>query len=536
MIRSRWVQFGAIGIFGFAVAIAVSLPLTSESQVQAQPPGRGELSDGLRFVPEDAAVFVYADVAKIWDSAILKSIRKADPKTIESITGNVKTELGIVPEDVKSVVLFVPKLKGPEDNEHFGVAITFTKAFDKAQIEKGAARLAPKGTKLKVVAPDNRTAVVLLNLDEKDYGKPRTAKVGPLSEALKSASSGKYAAVAGATLANLPDQLRGDDVPPPIRAFQPLFNAVTISATLNLERDPTLDVRVKTGTARQAGDCEKSLAALMMLIQSEFDNGLKEIEKEADLKDLVVMMKAMITATKGAKFTTLGGETQLTVTLPGDLPFGSAFIAARKKVQEAGAALTSLNNLKQIALAMHNYHDTNQSMPPAAVCDKTGKPLLSWRVLILPYIEEEALYKQFKLDEPWDSDNNKKLLAKMPKIYAIPGKTQPGDTDTHYRVFVGNGAGFDWLMGVKLNAIADGTSNTLMCVTAADAVPWTKPDELAFDPEKDPSKLFGAIVNGKVQVAMFDGSVRSLKKLPSKETLKALITRSGGEVLGADFE
>jgi prepilin-type processing-associated H-X9-DG protein len=243
------------------------------------------------------------------------------------------------------------------------------------------------------------------------------------------------------------------------------------------------------------------------------------------------MMKGVIAAAKGAKFSTLGNETQLTLSLPGDLPFGRAFVSARMLVQEASSAASSANNLRQIALAMHNYEATYQNFPPAAVCDKTGKPLLSWRVLILPYIEQEELYKQFKLDEPWDSEHNKKLLAKMPKVYSVPGKTPPGDTNTYYRVFVGNGAGFDWLMGTKLNALADGTSNTLMCVTAAEAVPWTKPDELGFDPDKDMTQLIGQIVNGRAQVAMFDGSVRILKKVPGKDTLKALITRAGGEVV-----
>jgi prepilin-type processing-associated H-X9-DG protein len=191
--------------------------------------------------------------------------------------------------------------------------------------------------------------------------------------------------------------------------------------------------------------------------------------------------------------------------------------------------------MKQIGIAMHNYHDLNNQFPPAAVCDKKGKPQLSWRVLILPYIEQEELYKQFKLDEPWDSENNKKLIAKMPPVYAMPGKTKPGDTTTYYRVFVGNGAGFDWVMGGKITNITDGTSNTFMCVTGAEAVTWTKPDELEFDPEKDMTKLIGMVVNGKAQVAMFDGSVRTLSKLPDRKTLNALITAAGGEVVNFDF-
>src|SRR5207248_5784084 len=132
------------------------------------------------------------------------------------------------------------------------------------------------------------------------------------------------------------------------------------------------------------------------------------------------------------------------------LPLASAYATAVVRVQQAAAAAQSTNNLKQIALAAHAYHDVNGTFPPAATCDKKGKPQLSWRVLVLPYIEQDNLYKQFKLDEPWDSDNNKKLIAKMPPVYAMPGKSKPGDTDTYYRVFVGNGAGWDWVMGTKI--------------------------------------------------------------------------------------
>src|SRR5215208_5386317 len=74
-------------------------------------------------------------------------------------------------------------------------------------------------------------------------------------------------------------------------------------------------------------------------------------------------------------------------------------------------------NLKQIALAFHNHHDANGRLP-GNICDKNGKALLSWRVQILPYLEEDKLYFEFKLDEAWDSDHNKKLIEKLPKTYA----------------------------------------------------------------------------------------------------------------------
>jgi prepilin-type processing-associated H-X9-DG protein len=441
---------------------------------------------------------------------------------------------------VKTLAAFVPKLKDPRDMEKFGVVVTFKRGYDAETIRKGAGQLLPMNAKVTVQSVNDRTALVLVNLGE-EYGKPRPAgDTGPLSAALKAAAGGQHAVVVGVTPESLPDQLRGDDLPGPVRPFQPLLRASSLTVTLDLGKTVDLGVTVRTGTAAQAIECEKSLGALVGLVQDEvIGDALKVVEQEAAknaaFKDLAALMKAAGEAARNAKFTTLGNESRLTASLPADLPFAGAYLAARQKVVEATAVNASANNLKQIGLAMHNYHDTHGNFPPAAACDKTGKPLLSWRVLILPYINENDLYKQFKLDEPWDSEHNKKLLAKMPKVYAVPGKTGPAGTDTHYRVFVGNGAGFDWVMGAKFQNFADGTSNTFLCITAETAVPWTKPDELEFNPDKDMSRLVGLVVNGKAQVLMCDGSVRTLAKIPARATLNALITRAGGEVIGDDF-
>src|SRR5215218_9186216 len=88
----------------------------------------------------------------------------------------------------------------------------------------------------------------------------------------------------------------------------------------------------------------------------------------------------------------------------------------------------AVNNLKQLALAWHNFEAVNGHLPPNQT-DKKGKALLSWRVQILPYIEELPLYQKFKLDEPWDSENNKKLVDQMPKLFApVRGKADAGVT------------------------------------------------------------------------------------------------------------
>jgi prepilin-type processing-associated H-X9-DG protein len=213
---------------------------------------------------------------------------------------------------------------------------------------------------------------------------------------------------------------------------------------------------------------------------------------------------------------------------------GLAVVELVERLHGSAGRMQSQNNLKQLALATINYADTFGHLPAQAVFGQDGKPQLSWRVMILPYIEQDALYKEFHLDEPWDSEHNKKLLARMPKTFAMPGSPK-GTTDTSYLGFVGKGAFFEGKKGLKFPAeFSDGTSNTIMFVEAAKGVPWTKPEDLPFDPDKELPKLGGHFPGG-FNVGMCDGSVRFISNKISKETLKAAITRNGGEVLGPDF-
>src|SRR5207249_2954876 len=116
------------------------------------------------------------------------------------------------------------------------------------------------------------------------------------------------------------------------------------------------------------------------------------------------------------------------------------------------------NNLKQIGLAMHSYHDTYKHLPMHAIYSKDGKtPLLSWRVAILPYIEQNNLYMQFKLDEPWDSAHNKKLLEMMPKTYQMPNVEGGQPSTTRYLAFTGKGTVFEGTKGIRIQDITDGT-------------------------------------------------------------------------------
>jgi len=195
------------------------------------------------------------------------------------------------------------------------------------------------------------------------------------------------------------------------------------------------------------------------------------------------------------------------------------------------------NNLKQIALALHNYEHANGTLPPAGLTPPgDGKPLLSWRVALLPYLEQDALHKEFKFDEPWDGPHNRKLVARMPAIYRTPGVANPEAGTTHYRVFAGPRTAFEPRpdgKGVRFGEIHDGTSNTAMVVEASEGTIWTKPDELPFDPAKPLAKL--GVHEAGVAVAFCDGSVMTLAPNPKEADLRGLLTRDGGEFVSAPF-
>jgi hypothetical protein len=196
------------------------------------------------------------------------------------------------------------------------------------------------------------------------------------------------------------------------------------------------------------------------------------------------------------------------------------------KVRGAAERANSTNNLKQIGIGFMSYHDVTNRFPPPYLKTKTGQPGLSWRVAILPYIEQNSLYQQFKLDEPWDSPNNIRLLSQMPRTYMLPGQTDP--TVTHYQVFVGPGTMFDPAkQRIKITDIQDGTSNTIAAVEAAVPVPWTKPDDLPFPPPGQIASLLKWRGNYAL-VLMADAAVRPLSNTVTETNLRNAITINDG--------
>ena len=204
-----------------------------------------------------------------------------------------------------------------------------------------------------------------------------------------------------------------------------------------------------------------------------------------------------------------------------------------EELTPAGAQkAASINNLKLIGLAMHNFHDVHKHFPVVDGAGADGKPRLSWRVHVLPFIEEQALFQQFRLDEPWDSEHNKKLIGKMPAIYRTPGSNVHQKHMTNYLAIRGKDTVFPPGAKTSMAHLRDGTSKTAMVLEVSDerAVVWTKPDDFEPD-EDDPLKGVVGLRNGKFLVVFADGAVRTLSGSLDKNVVRAICTRDGGEVV-----
>jgi hypothetical protein len=204
-----------------------------------------------------------------------------------------------------------------------------------------------------------------------------------------------------------------------------------------------------------------------------------------------------------------------------------------QKVRESAARARC--NISQIGFTFHVYQDVHGKLPPAAVTGADGTPLLSWRVSLLPFIEGEALYRAFRLDEPWDSPHNERLLPQMPKNYGPPWRE--GSVPSHHAVllgYVGPSAAFEGSEGLNLKAdFPDGTSNTLLFVEAGGPTPWTKPDDIPFGPEHAVRRR-GLFRDG-FRASWADGSRRFVRAEVDDSVLRAVVTRNGGEKLPPDW-
>lgn len=189
-------------------------------------------------------------------------------------------------------------------------------------------------------------------------------------------------------------------------------------------------------------------------------------------------------------------------------------------------------------MAVANYNDTHEHYPPAYLTDGTERPAHSWRFMVLPYIEQQAIHKQYDLHEPWDGPSNGQLLGRMPKSYKFHNRDDPGQTTTNYLAVVGEstmwpGAEPRYQFGIK-----DGSSSTILIVENRGlSVPWLAPRDLELDSMPfEFNHPHGVSSWYKMPaVVMGDYSVQRLNAGIRPEVLRAMLTVNGGESF-ADVE
>jgi hypothetical protein len=527
--------------------LLLSVALLAISTARAAEPAHP-----LAYVPANALYFLHVDIAAIYDAKLGEAIKGAKSPEVDRFLKNIETETGVPVDQIKSYTTIMPTVPaGPMSS----IAVLVTrKSFDRKALTKkyeseqykqmyeysekdNIVSLKPKQQFYPTLSYDLRADdryVAVQGLDD-TYFTPAKDDKGFHSAMLKQQKNAHF--LMGVNCNSLPDEFRdAQNAPPELKLLMPLAKSdggwiVGTVSKDSLDLVMTVKGRTKTnaeavGATLEAG--KTLVGAGLEIMKKQATESLEKPKATLDWFDLAGK------SIKAAKI----NQDDTTVTTTMSMPLKESLSPLVLLIAGGGQgdAMIIQNNLKQIGLAMHNYESTYGNLPAPASLGKKGGKELSWRVHILPYIEQEALYRKFKLDEPWDSEHNAKVLKDnpMPKNFAIPGTKNEDEKKTHYQVFTGNGAMFDPAKVFSIVSITDGTSNTLMTALAEKAVDWTKPDDIEFDPKDDMLKKLWFNKAGKTFVGFGDGSVRTLKKTLKEDTLKALITRSGGEVVNID--
>jgi RNA polymerase sigma factor (sigma-70 family) len=505
---------------------------------------RFELPADLALVPGEAIGFVRVTVQDLYESDLLKAVRRNLGEPLPEHWRDLEKKTGLRLADVQSAVaIFL--FPGNEQDLPRGpvqavVVLTMPRPFAQERIRQAL------GTEAKehqvqgktYVADQAGEAVAFLNdrtvvfstasnMERFLAARAPAGLQGPLGSALKLAARG-HTLVAGFRVPEAwAQEVRKQPLPAPYAFVKPLLDVESGSLVVDLNGDLEGKVRMRFPDEKVTGQAYEAAKTGLYLLRQQLAAGLPpDWQRDPLVTQLVKEAEKVLKTARlsqDGKMLQLAAETKASTLTAFSLP-------ALAKMRTASGRMKDQNNLKQIALAMHMYADVHGSFPPAAIHDKDGKPLLSWRVAILPYLEQDALYKQFKLDESWDGPHNRQLVARMPATYAMPGLTKDRAGETHYQVFTGKGTVFEGDKGIKFSEITDGTSNTLLVVEAAGAVPWTKPADLPYDAAKPLPRLGGMFPEG-FSAALGDGSVRFLSKTIDDSLLRALITRNGGELI-----
>lgn len=555
MLRSWFTGLSCLG------CLAILLACSSSEKVQAQQDARPWFA---RLIGPQTMAFGHLRVHDTLQRPFFKMMREQLKQSGIDPFKDIEKMLGISLDDIDSVTIYVeqPEIENGRPKEPrrphlvisgrkpiaadvvrqaLGNDISPTLKFGKYELQQG------KGMAYSLL--DEKTLLLFSipagQLVGKQYFLPYFALLESelevkkaMLECIEVARDGKHAAVAGFHIPQELAALMQNELKNAPAAATPFLALTKVqSGLLSLKfvdgspNDIQLQLRGRFEDQKAAqaglGAIKFAIAAGKMALSNAVSGNLGDNKAAAGV--IAKLFDAIKTGVK---------DNELHVTYEANTPMLMALLLpAIQKVRVAANRSLSGNNMRQIMIAVHNFNNDFNRLPEQ-VSMKDGKPLHSWRVHLLPYLELDNLYKQIRMYEPWDSDYNLNLFESVPipKIYDHPGQNEGPNRKTFYKVFYSKpdknpSAGFKLGVRTTFPKITDGLSNTVALVEAGPPVLWYKPDDIEFDPNAPLPKLTSPWPENRIQVAFFDGHIQSLWLGQRTDLWKAAITSNGGEAV-----
>lgn len=582
-----------VGIFAIGIredrnTIAQEATPAAANVAATEVKNKGPEKFAIDFVPNNALAVIALRPANILSQDSMKPIRTLIEQ--ENRKRNDFNVFGLKPTEIEVVTtIFIPPdliNKRGQSMDHVTViqvnqSVDLTEEFDRTKILKkfsgGQGKLVKftntkigKETYSKVTSSRNDALLFLSNRmlmianNEKSLQLVIDAmQSGGVNRWAKQWSEVENASVAGIFDVRVARAIVGDEQAqvaaanaPVLGLISPIWESSNL-ASFGMTINQNISLKATLYQEKNGEEIKNTLNALVvlannMLRQMNRSASGNTVQQRLSLMSLINVAQKVL---KSVKVTQKNEDVNLTTELPGDS--GAQMIAllvpAVIQARTAARRVEGMNNLKQIMLALHNYHDAHKHFPPAVVMGPDGKTPHSWRVELLPYLDHKALYEEYKMDEPWDSENNKKVLAKMPSVFRSPDDDGPPNNTSYFAV-VGKNTAFGKISagaaagafggeglaggfgavgsskgGVRIRDITDGTSNTVAVVEAKRDIPWTKPEDIKYDGKQLPK--FGGFHQGGYYVGLCDGSVRFLSEKINPKTLKNLLQINDGNPL-----
>ncbi len=530
------------------------------------------------FVPSNAFAVVAIHPAEILALDSMKPIRKMLSQTD---VGELAKRTGVEPKDVEAITgLFLsPKKEHKFQNPmSFAYSFQLSKPFDKKLVKKiygDRAIKANYGDKTYFKLSQRKNADALMFLDDKTLiladdeqamhdiiDKLNGGGTNRYQKQWKRIENESVAAVVdmAKVRALMKNQLNSNTLPmaPNSVAFgliSPIWEHTDI-VSLGLKIDNKLSLSATLHQDKHGEEIKNTLDAVLILSGNMLNVHKQNMKSPTPTirQMMMSMMDIAEKALKSAKVTQKDEDVALTAEISDaaavQMILTGLILPATQQAREAARRTQSKNNLKHIGLALHNYYDVHKHFPPAVLIGPDGKTPHSWRVAILPYfgsrapgaVGHKALYKEYRLNEPWDSKNNLKVARTLVPVFHnpndnrvpkrgsdIPTAAAYKGTYTSYFAVVGKNTAFGNKEGLKFRDVTDGTSNTLMIVEAKRDIPWTKPEDIQYDGKT--LLKFGGFHPSGYNVLMCDGAVRFFSENIDKKVLKYLLLINDGNAI-----